>query len=87
MSESTAKAARRAEIPEHVHCHDCGRAVALDEAKVGITPQVAPQPNGQIAIVPRQVPLCGACLERIQAAQRPQIEVARAMPPQGLRPV
>jgi len=89
VSESKVKQLRH--IPEHVHCHDCGCAVAPDDARQGGTVQAMPGPDGRVGFAMRPVFLCGGCWERVSAAeqaaqQRPKIEVARAMPPKGLRP-
>lgn len=70
MSERTAKAERRAErIPPHVHCHECHRAVAPDDARPGVTPVTRPTPQG-LQVIPRQVPLCLDCFTMIQDNER-----------------
>lgn len=94
MSESTAKRRRALitePVPPHVHCHDCGRPMTPEAARQGGVAQAMPSPDGRVVFAMRPVPLCGECWERIhaaeqEAAQRPKIEVARALPPQGLRP-
>lgn len=64
-------------LDEHVHCAACGRAIATHvkcrggkskpvAVALGAQQVLVPAPNGQIAKVARQVPLCGDCFDEIK---------------------
>lgn len=70
-------------IDPHIHCGECSQPIATKIKCAGgktkdvnvrymQRPRVIPTPDGKLAVVPVNVPLCETCVERIQAQLQAQ---------------
>jgi hypothetical protein len=77
------------DLPPHVHCWACSREIPVIKDEMIAMQHVlqpAPQSNGQLAFVPRPVPICEIC---VVATEKAAAEAAksRLIIPQPMRPV